>query len=140
GYTQLTASNTGAITSGMTGTAQQTNNIQYDATANGTSPLITANTTINTLYMTSGSTPIPSTNIPSQTASFAQNGFTRVFYNGIRWKHALGLGLVGHGRSDVLQASGEALEQQQYRVYDRHGDDRSARRQRERHEFTRVAE
>ena len=90
GYTQLTADANGAITSGMTGTAQQTNNIQYDATANGVSPLITANTTINTLYMTGGSTPIPSTNIPSQTLPYTQNGVNRVAYNGITFGNGNG--------------------------------------------------
>ena len=53
-YTQLTASANGAITSGMTGTAQQNANIQYNANS-GVSPLITADTTINTLFITGGS-------------------------------------------------------------------------------------
>jgi fibronectin-binding autotransporter adhesin len=88
-YTQLTADSTGAITSGMTGTAQQANNIQYNATGNN-SALITANTTINTLYVTGGSTPIASTNIAGQPAPLPQNGNTINFFNGITFGNGQG--------------------------------------------------
>jgi fibronectin-binding autotransporter adhesin len=102
GYTQLTADANGAITSGTTGTAQQTNNIKYHATAHGTSPLITADTTINTLYMTGGSTPIPATNIPDRRAACAQKGDSLFLYNGITFGN-------GNGSQAKSQVPGTAV-------------------------------
>ncbi|HEV2970886.1 MAG TPA: hypothetical protein VGY55_13020, partial [Pirellulales bacterium] len=91
GYTQLTADANGNITSGMTGTAQQTANVQYNATGNN-SPLITADTTINTLYMTGGSQPIATTNIstiPTSQGTTVQ-GHVINFSNGITFGNGQG--------------------------------------------------